>query len=172
VVKRHQPASKGKPIKQMSHVMLPNTLIYRFRKAWAVLLLQLLPIAVCAQSAWFPFQPGQGRGQSAFDMRDWLDAPAGKHGFIRGDGNDFMFEDGTKIKFWGVNIASNRPFIPQDEVGQWVDFLAKYGINGVRFHKFTWHAYHGDSSTRLDPAKWERFDYFQAKLREAGIYYG
>jgi hypothetical protein len=105
-------------------------------------------------------------------MRGWLDAPAGKHGFIRGDGNDFACEDGTRIKFWGVNIASNRPFIPQNEVGQWVDFLTRYGINGVRFHKFTWHAYHGDSSTRLDPAKWERFDYFQSKLREAGIYYG
>ena len=138
---------------------------------WAVLL-WLLPVVACAQSGWFPFEPGQGRGQSAFDMRGWLDAPAGKHGFIRGDGNDFAFEDGTKIKFWGVNIASNRPFIPQNEAAQWVDFLAKYGINGVRFHKFTWDAYHGDSSTRLDPAKWERFDYFQARLREAGIYYG
>ncbi len=136
------------------------------------LLLLLLPVAGWAQPEWFPFGPGQGRGQSAFDMRGWLDAPAGKHGFIRGDGNDFVCEDGTRIKFWGVNIASNRPFIAQNEVGQWVDFLTRYGINGVRFHKFTWHAYHGDSSTRLDPAKWERFDYFQSKLRAAGIYYG
>jgi hypothetical protein len=42
----------------------------------------------------------------------------------------------------------------------------------VRFHKFTWHAYKGDSSTRLDSEKWQRFDYFQSELRKAGIYYG
>ncbi len=29
--------------------------------------------------------------------------PAGKHGFIRADGDNLRFEDGTLGKFWGVN---------------------------------------------------------------------
>ncbi len=29
--------------------------------------------------------------------------PAGKHGFLKVDGHNFRFEDGTEGKFWGVN---------------------------------------------------------------------
>ena len=30
--------------------------------------------------------------------------PAGKHGFLTVKGRDFVFEDGTKIKFFGTNF--------------------------------------------------------------------
>ena len=30
--------------------------------------------------------------------------PAGKHGFCKAVGEDFCFEDGTPVRFWGVNF--------------------------------------------------------------------
>lgn len=37
--------------------------------------------------------------------------PAGKHGFLKVDGEDFRFEDGTLARFWGVciNGGANNP---------------------------------------------------------------
>ena len=106
----------------------------------------LLP-AQDEHSGWFAFRPEDGNESAAFDLSHWLDKPAGKHGFLRFEGKDFVFEDGTPIKFWGVNIASNRPFIDAEAASRWTKFMTRYGINGVRFHKFTWDATDGENST-------------------------
>ncbi len=108
---------------------------------------------------------------SRLNMSAWLDAPAGKHGFVQMKGDDLQFENGRPVKFWGVNICSDRPFVQPAQAAQWAGFLAGYGINAVRFHKFTWEATDGYHSTRLTDAKWKNFDYFSAKLRGKGIYY-
>ncbi len=105
-------------------------------------------------------------------MDDWLDAPAGKHGIVMMDGQDFKFENGQKIKFWGVNISGGIIFSEPETAHKHADYLAKYGVNAVRFHKFTWYAAKGDSSTQLAEDKYERMDYFLKTLREKGIYYG
>lgn len=121
---------------------------------------------------WFEFEPKEDFSASTIDMTNWLDAPAGKHGFLQMKGSDLVFEDGTPIKFWGVNINSKNPFSDKQKVDQWVKQLSKYGINGVRFHKFTRHAYEKGYSTKLDDKKYKNFDYFNNELRKKGIYYG
>ncbi|MCB0856024.1 MAG: hypothetical protein KDD63_27565, partial [Bacteroidetes bacterium] len=123
-------------------------------------------------AGWFPFQPNEDFSESVIDASGWLDAPAGKHGFLQINGDDLQFEDGTPVKFWGVNISSGRPFSDQSTVDQWVNQLAKYGVNGVRFHKFTRHAFQESESTVLREEKYASFDYFNQALREKGIYYG
>ena len=138
-----------------------------------VLLLILLPGCGCAQVGdWFVFDASNARAGNVTDMSDWLDKPAGKHGFLGFDGKDYKFEDGTPVKFWGVNICGNYPFVGHEEATTWTKFIARHGINGVRFHKFTWEATDGITSTRLTPEKWANFDYFNRELRNAGIYYG
>ena len=104
-------------------------------------------------------------------MSDWLDKPAGKHGFLQMKGKDFQFQDGTPVKFWGVNIAGDAPFSNVEKATEWIRFMAKYGINGVRFHKFTWNATDGIHSTQITNEKWKNLDYFSNSLRNAGIYY-
>jgi len=121
---------------------------------------------------WFEFQPDENFYGSVIDMSDWLDKPAGSHGFVKMEGDDFVFEDGTPVKFWGVNICSARPFTDDATIDQWVQQLTHYGVNGVRFHKFTQHGLSETRSDRITQEKWNHFDYFQASLREAGIYYG
>ncbi len=120
---------------------------------------------------WFSFKPGTNETTSAINMSQWLDKPAGRHGFLQYEGKDFVFEDGTKTKFWGVNIASNGPFVKEEEATRWTKFMAGYGINAVRFHKFTWEATDGIHSTQLTNAKWKNFDFFCNELRNTGIYY-
>ncbi len=124
-----------------------------------------------AQQNWYPFKPVAVEKNSAINMSAWLDKPAGKHGFLQMKNKDYFFQDGTPVKFWGVNIASDKPFVDSAEAKQWTKWIAGYGINGVRFHKFTWDATDGIHSTRLTEGHWRNFDFFSNELRQAGIYY-
>jgi len=123
-------------------------------------------------NTWFVFNPEDNFSASVIDAGDWLDAPAGNHGFVQMKDSDFIFEDGTPVKFWGVNICSRLPYSENKKVDSWVKYLAKYGINAVRFHKFTSSALKGNTSTQLDPDMLKKMDYFCAQLRNKGIYYG
>lgn len=43
--------------------------------------------------------------------------PAGKRGFVKAQGDQLVFEDGTVAKFWGTNIAAYTLFeTPKDTV--------------------------------------------------------
>ena len=123
-------------------------------------------------NGWFSFSPEYKLEASVFGMNDWLDAPAGKHGFLQFQNEKLVFEDGTTTKLWGTNICSRLPYVSAAKADSFADFLCHYGNNAVRFHKFSRHAYRENISTDLDPDKFDRFDYFQSKLREKGIYYG
>lgn len=125
-----------------------------------------------AQEQWFPLKINESPEKVEFDMTHWLHKPAGKHGSVLIDGDRFVFEDGTPIKFWGTNIASEKPFMPAAEAEAWSEWLARYGFNAVRFHKFTWRATDGIQSTVVTDDKWKNFDYLCYQLREKGIYYG
>ncbi|HEY5744929.1 MAG TPA: hypothetical protein VIU12_02525 [Chryseolinea sp.] len=157
----------------MNHHLLSFTAYFTFTKKIIAMVCCLTTLSTYAQSTenWFEFSPGDLSSESSIDMSDWLEKPAGRHGFLNYSGKDFVFEDGTPIKFWGVNIAGNRPFSESQDVKEWTRVLAKFGFNGVRFHKFTWDATDGVNSTNLTPDKWKNFDFFCKSLRDAGIYY-
>jgi hypothetical protein len=67
------------------------------------------------------------------DMSGLLEAPAGRHGFLttRPDGH-FYWADGTRARFWGINIASRSLRRPPDEIERVADVLARAGVNMVR----------------------------------------
>jgi hypothetical protein len=127
---------------------------------------------------WFPFKPATEVLPGVIDANDWLDRPAGKHGGVRAIKDRFELEDGTPIKFWGVNLSYTAS-APDDR--QTADFTAaryaKYGINAVRMHKFSYPTNQsgiGDpnDSTHMDPKGLDRLDYFASKLKENGVYFG
>jgi len=121
---------------------------------------------------WFVFNPENEPTEAITDMADWLDKPAGKHGFVQMKGDKLIYEDGTPIKFWGTNLCSNQPFMKPEEAVKWGNFLSRFGFNGVRFHKFTWDATDGIHSTVITNEKWKNFDFLCNELRNKGIYYG
>ena len=125
---------------------------------------------------WYAFDPANDNGPSVIGMSDWLEAPAGLRGGVCMVGDHFEFEDGTHVKFWGVNVCSGQ-CAPDTEAAEfWAARLAKYGVNCVRMHKFIPPAPGGvgspEDSTMSDPEALDRFDYFHAALRRQGIYYG
>lgn len=124
-----------------------------------------------AEGTWFPFTPASDTGPSAIGMEDWLEKPAGKRGGVRIDGGGLALEDGTPIKFWGVNICNMRCAPAREEAEQWAALLAKYGVNAVRHHKFIRDVGDKNHSDRFDPELFARHDYFNAELKNRGIYF-
>jgi len=120
---------------------------------------------------WFPFEPSSNLSNSRIEMNSWLDAPAGKHGFLNYENENLVFEDGTPIKFWGVNIASNNVFTNHKNAEVWTNTLSTYGVNNVRFHKFSSVAMNDTISTNLKADKYQNLDFFSNQLKERGIYY-
>ncbi len=126
---------------------------------------------------WFAFQPSKEVKPGVIDMDRWLDHPAGKHGGVRMVKDRFEFEDGTPVKFWGTNLSYTAS-APDKETAEFTAArFAKYGVNAVRMHKFSYPKDHmgiGDlnDSTRMDPEGLDRLDYFVSRLKEHGVYFG
>jgi hypothetical protein len=130
-----------------------------------------------AGSDWFPFLPSKKVTPGAIDLDDWLERPAGKRGGVRMVKDHFAFTDGTPVKFWGVNLSYTAS-APDKETAEFTAArFAKYGVNAVRMHKFSYPTGQsgiGDpnDSTKMDPKGLDRLDYFAAKLKERGVYFG
>ncbi len=106
--------------------------------------------------------------------------PAGKHGFLKAEGRNFVFEDGTKVKFWGTNFNGAACFPDHNYAKKVARRLAKTGINLVRLHQLDaeWHTPNIFAFTKgkrvcgaqLDPQSMERLDYLLKCLKDEGIY--
>ncbi len=87
---------------------------------------------VAAEGRW-AFQPPRDEfsHQALLDLRSLNEKFAGEHGFITRskDGNDFALADGKPMRFWAVNDGAFDKDLPRH-----ARFLAKRGINMVRFH--------------------------------------
>ena len=136
----------------------------------AAVLMVIAPPAGWAQAGWFAFEPTNDTGPSVIGMEEWLDKPAGRHGVMKMEGERLVFEDGTPVKLWGVNIGGGDCCPGREQAVRMADFLAKYGVNAVRLHKPWSPLYKDGDSVTLDPAALDRFDFFCAELHKRGIY--
>jgi len=127
---------------------------------------------------WYSYiQPDYSKiAGTALDMSAYLDAPAGKHGFIECDGDNFVFEDGTVADFWGVNLVGQANFLQKSEIDTLVEALAVAGVNLVRVHHLDADYYSPNifgsdkNSVTLDKNQMDKFNYLWYKLKEKGIY--
>ena len=113
---------------------------------------------------------------SLVDFSYLLSPPAGKHGFLGlTDDGHFVFEDGTPVRFWGINVAKDSVFQAKSVIDAAVSAIARAGFNLVRLH-------HLDDvtgllppgqvrqGTRIDHQKLDAVDYWISRLRAKGIY--
>jgi len=109
------------------------------------------------------------------------ECPAGKHGFLKTDGEVMRFEDGTLAKFWGVNFNGGACFPDKDYAPKVARRLAMAGCNIVRLHQldaewdtpnvFAYTKGKRVTTTRvLDPKSMEALDYLIYCLKREGIY--
>jgi len=96
------------------------------------------------------------------DLRFLNDPPAGKHGFLKVSGDEFIFEDGTPARFWGCNVAAYALFSDKKHIEQQAIRIAKMGFNLVRIH-------HHDSLSWVDPSVIDKSRDDTRRLDEKGM---
>ena len=128
-------------------------------------------------------EPNRG----TLDFSHLLDAPAGKHGFVRVKDGHLYFEDGQRARFLGFNIASRSNTPTHADAEKLAERFASMGVNVIRLHAAdniigdepgSWTCcreaplldYEKGSSRIFHPEGLDRFDYLVAKLKEKGIY--
>jgi len=127
------------------------------------------------KAQWFPVEVVPDKFEdSPIDQAASLDAPAGKHGFMKTAGGRWVFEDGTPVRLVATMQGTPRDKKESEYQARW---LAKYGFNMVRIgHLVTgpeensavdWHE---PDSRHLNPKAMDQLDYLVAELAKRGIY--
>jgi hypothetical protein len=112
-----------------------------------------------------PFSP-----DSIIDMSYLIEKPAGSHGVLMSRGKDFAFEDGTPIKFWGIDASMTDTVEAQERQAR---FYAKHGINVIRQHpveSVLGSPIQDASGRHFDAAKLDKLDRWFSILKANGIY--
>ena len=107
---------------------------------------------------------------TALDFSYYLDAPAGKHGRLKANGDSLVFEDGTKARFWGADVTGAAAMPDRETAEKAALRLSHMGVNLVRFAEFDGEITDGKTDGMVSKEKTDRLAYFIAKLKEKGIY--
>lgn len=143
--------------------------------------------AMCAAcvaegEAWFPFVISYGGEANASSVAHLLDTPAGKHGFVRVVGGEFVTDAGP-IRFNGTNLTGPANFPEHHVADRLAARFARLGINCVRLHFMdTWYknfmdarkqgilADDAETQRKLSPEQLEKLDYMIAAFKKVGVY--
>jgi hypothetical protein len=114
--------------------------------------------------------------ESAIDLSRFLDAPAGRDGFLAMREGKIVTPGGKRFRGWGVNLAIDSCFPDKEEASEIAADLARLGVNVVRFHHTDtdWgrsliDGRRGDTQ-QVDADNLDRFDFIFAELKRRGIY--
>lgn len=93
---------------------------------------------------WFPYPVGPAGVPIDLSFlnkdEDANYVPAGAHGFLTVKDGDFVFEDGTAVRFWGLNLTAGAALGSPERSAQLAERLARLGVNVVRLHHLdSWH---------------------------------
>ncbi|MFN3653477.1 MAG: hypothetical protein ACK47B_28185 [Armatimonadota bacterium] len=126
---------------------------------------------VAAEGAW-AFQPEADRfsPDALLDLRSLNETVAGQHGFIRrsADGRDFVRGDGQPIRFWAVGSTVYRQ--GPRALADHARFLAKRGVNMVRWHGQIPLQEEGGQLGAIDEKAREELWQYVAAMKKEGIY--
>lgn len=134
--------------------------------------------AVTDTRGWYGFKAAPDvKEPSAADMSFLLDAPAGKHGFMKVKDGHFYFADGTRVRFWGTNIYAPSTFPSKQDAELMASRLAKMGCNLVRIHHLDafWSNpnifdKNFNDTLHLSAEALAKMDYLIYQLKQKGIY--
>lgn len=130
----------------------------------------------------FPFVISYDGPDNASSVAHFLDAPAGKHGFVRVKDGRFVTDAGP-IRFHATNLTGPANFPEHADADKLAARLARFGINCVRLHFMdTWYVNFMPQPTQailaddthtqrnLDTKQLDKLDYMIAAFRKRGIY--
>lgn len=119
------------------------------------------------------FTPGRDVFSPAalLDLSSLNETTAGESGFVRrsSDGASFVRGDGEPIRFWAVNTSVARKGLPA--LREHAKFLAKRGVNMVRFHgQIPQAGKNGGSIDAINTDERRRLWQLVSAMRDEGIY--
>jgi hypothetical protein len=111
---------------------------------------------------------------SLHDFSNLLDAPAGKRGFLQSKGEHFVWQDGTRARFWGINVANTSLQEPDRDIDAIIQNFRTAGFNLLRLHHFDERGgiidLDAPDSRRFVAERLRKLDYWIHKAKQAGIY--
>ncbi len=124
------------------------------------------------------FEGALNHNESPVDLSFLNHTPAGRHGRLTVEGDRFVFEDGTPVRFWAGNIAASAIFSDRDEIQRHARRIARLGYNMMRIHhhdSMRWVSRTvidrtRDDSRHFDEEVLERLDWWIHCLKEEGVY--
>jgi hypothetical protein len=129
-------------------------------------------LAATQQSDSWLFNPATGgHGSAMLNLRYLNEKTAGEHGFIRVSKNGYGFVrgDGNPIRFWGVTSFAGdlKGFKATENAAR---FLARYGVNMVRFHGTLAPVQPGSRITDVNTTVLHQVWKLVAAMKRQGIY--
>lgn len=126
---------------------------------------------------WYPFLLGPTLA-SPLPQALPVEPSAGARGFVSvGPDGHLRFADGTRARFWGVNLYQHNAIPAKDDADAFARTLAATGFNLVRIHHVDMplvglvNPKRGQAGQPpLDPELADRLDYFLSRCKEHGIY--
>jgi len=132
---------------------------------------------VMDEGEWYTLKAGTSGGHYV-DWSGLLDAPAGKHGFLKVKNGNLFFEDGTPARFWGTNLVAMDCFASDTQIDSAVSRLAKMGCNMLRLHHMDapWTSPNifgkapAGGTRKFSKESMRQLDYLISRCKEKGIY--
>jgi hypothetical protein len=152
------------------------------KKLFFNIIVLLLVLCSTAQdrTRWFEFYlPWNDSSKTVTDMSAYLDAPAGKHGFLQvtPDGH-FKFENKPgNERFVGVVNVAVANFPTKEQAKIIAARMAKFGINLVRIHLMDVEGVYGlfqnssQNTLQISADRLDKMDYFIKCMKDKGIYF-
>ncbi len=142
-----------------------------------IFLLFLLCLVAVSARADFPILDPNATAfprASLADFSDRVPAPAGAKGFLKTVGAHFEWGDGTRARFWGINVANTSLQESDADITAMLRNFRAAGFNLVRLHHFDERGGIIDQtradSRHFDAARLKKLDFWIAKARENGLY--
>ena len=111
---------------------------------------------------------------SMLDFSFLLDAPAGKYGFLKSKGENFVFENrpGIPVRFNGANLCNDiATRYTHEEAEMLADRIAAVGFNAVRLHHFDSDLVDASRTDgAVDPDRLNNLHYLVYAMKKRGIY--
>ncbi len=136
----------------------------------ALIALPFLGFSQDIPEGWFPFQTNAREAyDDALGSVEFLNpGPADKR-IVAKDGH-FTLEDGTKIRFFGSNIAFANAFPDKEVSPVLAKRLKQIGFNVMRFHSMERNHIWNRDQTALDPVQLDKLHWFLYHLKLNGVY--
>ena len=141
------------------------------------LLFCLCACAAVARAADFPILDPNATAfprASLVDFSETVPAPAGTKGFLQTNGAHFRWSDGTRARFWGINVANTSLQESDENIVLMLQNFRAAGFNLVRLHHFDERGGIIDQtrtdSKHFNAARFKKLDFWIAKARENGLY--